>query len=550
MNRSQTNDHGFAMETRINDHVSVVMTKTGAVFTAVDGHAVVQCRHAVLLVPIDVQVSSMTDAIQRFVDADASVKADRTIGKETNFFVHASSVQAWVESGYDIDVIDERIAFPVLEHLVPVDEQARVVLLRIIEGRWKDDTMMQSHDLLVPIIKKILMHGGVGRDDILSFVERCWNASDDEKRSLLVMLFQKPVHYLFKHGVLKPLVRVEKVLAMSDEWFFDGYDFGLAECLSDYDHEVLKAIYPDFSSRTLSTLARHGQSWSILSDPAGYPAFLRSAASWLSIADLRKRKRGWYDKKDIDELESRGVSRVCQTSTGYHDTIINAAHNAAVIAEFSDGHVEPVPSRCFDFADDGDRLFHDQIPGKTATTASTTDRVAEQLRWLHDLPWGAVSPRNKRDYHPLVSEIYPDPVTRNAAALARNHHPSSIVSAPSGYGAFLIARGEWLPVSVLNGLIDDKKYRKLKARCRWFMPTFEEISWDETRKAAGHVIFAVVRSKTKPSRVRKELFKITSGVEIYASPVIPAVAAILDVIDHNKGIGVPPIMTCRDRSAE
>ncbi|MFX1237046.1 MAG: hypothetical protein ACFFAS_03805 [Promethearchaeota archaeon] len=61
---------------------------------------------------------------------------NRVIPPETEFLVHCSNLQAWVEHGYDARLIHSNLAFPLLKRLCEVgDPQAKRMLYFSIKGK-------------------------------------------------------------------------------------------------------------------------------------------------------------------------------------------------------------------------------------------------------------------------------------------------------------------------------------------------------------------------------------------------------------------------------
>ena len=133
--------------------------------TMIGGKPFVQCRRAIIELPAKTtdsakdklaermseyrnmdEVLAGRSAHERFgdTDTDPSLK----IIPEEELLAHASNLQAWVENDYNIDVIDSRIAFPILKELDRIgDKKARNAIVFHVEQRWIEGNNKSRHAL-------------------------------------------------------------------------------------------------------------------------------------------------------------------------------------------------------------------------------------------------------------------------------------------------------------------------------------------------------------------------------------------------------------------
>lgn len=117
--------------------------------TMIHGVPFVQCRKAILVTTAREPEERLRERFEGYKNMDEVLEHrsayehqldSKKITPEVELFVHKSSLEGWVESGYDIDVIDSRIAFPILISLQKHDAAARNALYYEVERRWAEGT--------------------------------------------------------------------------------------------------------------------------------------------------------------------------------------------------------------------------------------------------------------------------------------------------------------------------------------------------------------------------------------------------------------------------
>lgn len=74
------------------------------------------------------------------------------ISPREEFFVHCSNLQAWVESNYSSDLIDFRIAFPILRELVQVKDSDAIRV-------FNDEIARRFHSGYLPVVWYLISEG-------------------------------------------------------------------------------------------------------------------------------------------------------------------------------------------------------------------------------------------------------------------------------------------------------------------------------------------------------------------------------------------------------
>ena len=151
-------------EIKLSDNLSVGLFYDGRVMTMIRGKPFVQCRGAVVQGRNE---DAIAERMGNFHDTDEFL-ANRTpeekklddqmvhgkihlVDPETELFVHASNLQAWVDNDYNLDLIDSRIAFPILLELYKFEDKAENALFYEIERRWYEGSYFSRKAMLLSL---------------------------------------------------------------------------------------------------------------------------------------------------------------------------------------------------------------------------------------------------------------------------------------------------------------------------------------------------------------------------------------------------------------
>jgi hypothetical protein len=112
-------------EFKINDFITLKLSKNGKTNLYVNGELFQQCRSLSLTIPVS-EISSFDDiesVDQAAERLDASLeRSSYRIAPETEFWGHCSNLQAWAEHEYDTRLLFSTLAFPLLEELAKVGD--------------------------------------------------------------------------------------------------------------------------------------------------------------------------------------------------------------------------------------------------------------------------------------------------------------------------------------------------------------------------------------------------------------------------------------------
>jgi len=115
-------------EFKINDYLSLELWG-GKTFIYVNGKKFTHCKYVLLNIPVgDFDHYSSIKSIDEIMDnLDHSLEDyPRTIPPEVEFWAHCSNLQAWEEYGYNTDLLDSALSFPLLKKLTQEgDPQAK-----------------------------------------------------------------------------------------------------------------------------------------------------------------------------------------------------------------------------------------------------------------------------------------------------------------------------------------------------------------------------------------------------------------------------------------
>lgn len=108
----------------------------------IDGEKFEQCKYLLLDVPLTQikeldNIKSIDEAEQKLDHSQEIFPDSDKISPETEFWAHCSNLQAWVESGYNTNILHKNLAFPLLKRLTEVgDSQAKKVFKEEIISRF------------------------------------------------------------------------------------------------------------------------------------------------------------------------------------------------------------------------------------------------------------------------------------------------------------------------------------------------------------------------------------------------------------------------------
>lgn len=187
------------IEEKITEHLSVGLFPDGKIMTMIDGVPFVQCRKAIIVQQGPEAGENLAQRLSNYKNFDEFL-ANRSksesrldfeikVRPETELFVHKSTIQGWVESGYNIDVIDSNIAFPILIALQKHDADARNALFYEVERRWNEGSKKSRQALVLKVISQL--QDGSTIDPV--FFARFFKMVDDETKKTIAMSGLPPV---------------------------------------------------------------------------------------------------------------------------------------------------------------------------------------------------------------------------------------------------------------------------------------------------------------------------------------------------------------------
>jgi len=113
---------------KINDSLELKLEE-GKTNIYVDGNKFTHCKYLLINIPKDkiedYDEFNSIDEIKGFLDNGMEKEPEKyEIPTETEFWAHCSNLQAWVENGYNTDILEMRLAFPLLKELSRRDPRA------------------------------------------------------------------------------------------------------------------------------------------------------------------------------------------------------------------------------------------------------------------------------------------------------------------------------------------------------------------------------------------------------------------------------------------
>jgi len=123
------------------------------------------CRYAIVTVAPDITATSMDEILAKYaLPENESKKFTREAGLTLadEVFVHASNLQAWVEHDYNVNLIDSRLAWPLLRQLRPYDPHANDAFLQAVHERWtagSPQSRIALEEMVPDAVTELRQHG-------------------------------------------------------------------------------------------------------------------------------------------------------------------------------------------------------------------------------------------------------------------------------------------------------------------------------------------------------------------------------------------------------
>ena len=178
----------------INKYITLKLEE-GKTVIYVGGEKFRVCRAIPISIPENniQDVQSVDDLLEiRKVLKDQEIN-NEGITAETEFLVNCSNLQAWAENGYNTDLMDSRIAFPLLKRLAELgDKTAKSIFKEEIIRRYKNGTFNSQ-----------LFLKDEGYLDTLTEEELISGAMETRE----YILFSEIVNFMKKYGVRYELVQ-------------------------------------------------------------------------------------------------------------------------------------------------------------------------------------------------------------------------------------------------------------------------------------------------------------------------------------------------------
>ena len=243
----------------ITKDLSVGLFADGTIMTMIHGKPFVQCRKLILAARNEGEIAerlgefeNMDDFIASRTSRERDLDFSIEIDPETELFGHASSIQAWAERGYNIDLIDTMIAFPILMELSKHDPDARRAMFFEVERRCNEGSKKSREALSLNRVAKLVIDAiDFNRKWIESPSEQ-WISRVSNKMNRSVDLAANPfidkvkrIAVLLKSGIVSML----KYYASQYEKYPDAYygrntrlleDISLADWMSE--QEIAKML--------------------------------------------------------------------------------------------------------------------------------------------------------------------------------------------------------------------------------------------------------------------------------------------------------------------
>lgn len=127
------------LEYQITDNLSVRL-KNGKTKIYVQGKVVGLCKHLLLDIPREefteegLKVDSIDELIRLYKSSEFT---GTPLDPEEEFWGHCSNLEGWVENGYDLRLIDSRLAEVILSRLAPVNKKAFELFFNQLDDQIK-----------------------------------------------------------------------------------------------------------------------------------------------------------------------------------------------------------------------------------------------------------------------------------------------------------------------------------------------------------------------------------------------------------------------------
>ena len=117
-------------ELKINHFITLKLIN-GKTKIYVDGKEFLMCKNIVLNIPRN--LIETVETMDGLIDISEITKGDEyDIDPKTEFWVHSSNFQVWVENDYDTNLLEKNLAFPLLQKLSELGDQRAI-------GRFKEE---------------------------------------------------------------------------------------------------------------------------------------------------------------------------------------------------------------------------------------------------------------------------------------------------------------------------------------------------------------------------------------------------------------------------
>ncbi|MFW9825346.1 MAG: leucine-rich repeat domain-containing protein [Candidatus Thorarchaeota archaeon] len=122
-------------EFKINNYLTVKLKDNKTIIYAGD-EVFRQCKSLLLTIAKSSKIKNMDEIIE-----EASINENELLPPEIEFWGHCSNLQAWAENNYNTNLLDKRLAFPLLKILTELgDMNAKNQFRREIEKRLETGT--------------------------------------------------------------------------------------------------------------------------------------------------------------------------------------------------------------------------------------------------------------------------------------------------------------------------------------------------------------------------------------------------------------------------
>jgi len=121
-------------EIKLTDYLSVGLDEENRIYTYIKGIPIHQCRYVVCTAPSEAPINSVDDLIKKYGLNNPNNKP--LITPEEELWVHASNLHAWVEHGYNKNMIHSVLYRSLIKRLCLVDPNVEDKVLNQYEEDW------------------------------------------------------------------------------------------------------------------------------------------------------------------------------------------------------------------------------------------------------------------------------------------------------------------------------------------------------------------------------------------------------------------------------